>query len=91
MFNNFHDESQPQTSDNTDRNDPCKKYLESSVLIKKDGYGLEKKLKKLKRIILDKFKDCKDLMIYTSKVFPMIFVKYTENRQLGLPKYKHLR
>lgn len=49
----------------------------SEVLIKKDGYGLEKKIKKLKKIIVDKIPEAKDLMVYKSKIYPIIFVKYT--------------
>ena len=48
----------------------------NEVLIKKDGYGIEKKVKKFKSMIIDRLGNNKDLMVYKSKLYPMIFVKY---------------
>lgn len=58
-------------------------------MIKKDGYGIEKKVKKFKSMIIDKLGNAKDLMVYKSKLYPMIFIKYTE--RIMHPKTKHLR
>ena len=65
-------------------------YLPSCERIKKDGFGLETIIKKLKLIFKDRYKATEDVEILMSKEFPMIIFESQETYNPD-PQYHHLR
>ena len=53
--------------------------MKDAKLIEKDSHGLEDKIKKLKKIFKEQFKDAHKIKIYEPKNYPIIYFQYLED------------
>ncbi len=68
----------------------CEKYMSNIKLIDGDHLGMESKIKKLKKVIIQHLKNIEDVKVYYSTVYPMLIFSYKEGRSKEV-KFKHLR